>query len=173
MQSPFVVNLFMWLTITVAQAEAKAAAAAEAAAEAKAASKAKAAAILKDNSKVCTMYLSGVEGINAHINGCYLATQERGQDGRTLYRKMGDDPWCIEHFEGEWQVKAESDRGSCSCVASVEGGCALEDCGCRRWRVMSGKEFVVEPNVKAMTIKEAQRKASGHSIIAPKCSRPL
>ncbi len=108
------------------------------------------------------MYLSGIEGINSHINGCYLATQERGQDGRTLYRKMGDDPWCIEHFEGEWQVKAESDRGSGACVASVEGLCALEDCGLRKWRVYNSKNRLMnQPSVMMLTEKEVNSKASG------------
>jgi len=125
------------------------------------------------NSKATDMVISGVTGPNSHINGLYSPTQERGQYGLIVYRKMGSDPLCIEHFAGEWQVKAESDRGSGACVASVEGDCALENCGFRKWRVMSGKEFVIEPNVKAMTIKEAQRKVSGHGILVLKCIRPL
>ena len=120
------------------------------------------------------MLLSGVEGINSHINGCYLATQDRGQDGRTLYRKMGDDPWCIEHFAGEWQVKAESDRGSGACVASVDGDCALEDCGLRKWRVYSPKKqkWVIQPGVKILALEEAHSKASSYGILTDKINAP-
>ena len=160
-----VIRFFKRLMLTVSQAEAKAAAEAEAAAEvaeAKAYAEAKAAAILKDNSKACTMLLSGVEGINSHINGRYLATQERGQDGRTLYRKTDDDQWCIEHFAGEWQVKAEFHRGSGLFAASVEGDCALEDCGLRKWRVYNSKNRLMnQPSVMMLTEREANSKASG------------
>jgi hypothetical protein len=68
-----------------------------------------------DSSKACTMVLSGVKGGNSIVNGLYLPTQETGRDGRMLYRKSGEsraEALWIEHFEGQWQVKNEMDRGS-------------------------------------------------------------
>ena len=106
------------------------------------------------------MVLSGVQGVNSVINGIYLPTRETGQDGRTIYRKIGDDfcddSWCIEHYEGEWQVKVESDRFSDSHVASVDGGCALEDCRESNWRVYNSKGKKLKgQNVKILTEEEA------------------
>ena len=113
------------------------------------------------------MVLSGVQGVNSVINGLYLPTQETGLDGRRLYRKSGesgDQALCIEHFEWQWQVKAESDRGAGSFVASVEGGCALEDCRLSKWRVYNSKhkKLANQPNVLILTEDEVICKASGH-----------
>ena len=133
--------------------------------QAKAAAEA-AAAIIKENSKACPMVLSGVQGVNSKINGLYLPTQETGQDGRRLYRKSGesgDQALCIEHHEWQWQVKAESDRGTGSFVASVDGGCALQDCCSSKWRVYNSKKKLAnQPNVLILTEEEVICKASCH-----------
>ena len=122
-------------------------------------------AILADNSKACSMVLSGVQGVNSVINGLYLPTQETGQDGRRLYRKSGecgDQALCIEHFEGQWMVKAESDRGTGSFFASVEGDCALEECRLSKWRVYNSKmKLANQPHVLILTEEEVICKASG------------
>ena len=130
---------------------------AKAAAEAKTVAET-AASILKDKSKACTMILSGVNGVNSVINGLYLPTEEKGQDGRTIYRKSGesgDQALCIEHFEGRWCVKNQSDRGIGMCCAYVEGGCALEDCRSRIWKVVEGRDFVDQPSVQMVAVVEA------------------
>ena len=104
------------------------------------------------------MVLSGVQGVNSVINGLYSPTQETGQDGRILYRRsgdLGDEALCIEHFEGKWQVKNLSDRGSGACRAYVEGGCALEGCCLRTWKVVDGEYFVEKPGVRMATVSEA------------------
>ena len=132
---------------------------AKVAAEAKSNAEAEAAAsVLKSKSKACPMVLSGVQGVNSAINGLYLPTQETGQDGRVLYRKSGecgDEALCIEHFEGRWRVKNQSDRGSGMCCAYVEGGCALEDCRCRIWKVVEGRDFVDQSSVQMVAVVEA------------------
>ena len=131
--------------------------------------KAVAAAIIKENSKACPMVLSGVQGVNSAINGLYLPTQETGQDGRVLYRKSGecgDEALCIEHFEGEWQVIDERDRGVDNCHAHVEGGCALEGCRSCVWKVSDGKRFVDQPSVQMVTGGEAKFQASGRSALS-------
>ena len=116
------------------------------------------AAVLKDNSKAADIFISGVQGVHSVINGLYSPTQETGQDGRILYRRSGergDEALCIEHFEGRWRVKNESDRGSGACRAYVEGGCALEECRSRTWKVVDSDDFVDEPSVNMATVADA------------------
>ncbi len=131
-----------------------------------------AAAIRKDNSKVADILISGFEGRNHVIDGLYSPTQETGQDGRVLYRKsdeFGDEALCIEHFEGRWCVKNQSDRGSVACFAYVEGGCALEDCRpqkciSRTWKVSDGKHFVEQTSVEIIVKgRKSKSQASGPS----------
>ena len=135
--------------------------------QAKAAAEAK-AAILNDNSKAVDMVINFVQGVNSKINGLYLPTQETGQDGRRLYRKSGesgDEALCIEHFEGEWQIKAESHRFSGIHFASVEGGCVLEDCRESNWRVYNSAGKLKVQDVKIMTEEEANAKVSDHDTL--------
>ncbi len=132
---------------------------AKVAAEAKSNAEAEAAAsVLKSKSKACPMVLSGVQGVNSVINGLYLPTQETGRDGRRLYRKSGesgDQALCIEHFEGRWCIKNQSDRGIGMCCAYVEGGCALEDCCSCRWKVVEGRDFVDQSSMQMVAVVEA------------------
>ena len=133
------------------------------------------AAVLKDNSKAADIFISGVKGVHSVINGLYSPTQETGQDGRILYRRSGergDEALCIEHFEGRWRVKNESDRGSGACRAYVEGGCVLEDCRSRTWNVdWNGSFFFAEPSVRMATGEEARSQASGRSVLAREHTR--
>ncbi len=134
----------------------------------------KKAAIVKDNSKAADIFISGVQGVHSVINGLYSPTKETGQDGRILYRRSGergDEALCIEHFEGLWRVKNESKRGSGACRAFVEGGCALEDCRSRTWKVVDGEFFVDEPSVRMSTGEAARSQASGCSVIAREHTR--
>ncbi len=104
------------------------------------------------------------------INGLYSPTQETGQDGRRLYRKsgaVGDEALCIEHFDGRWRVKKQSDRRSVACFAHVEGGCALEGCRSRTWMVSNGKDFVDQPSVQMVTGVEGKSQASGRRVLQP------
>ena len=107
-----------------------------------------------------------------------MPTQEKGQDGRVLYRKSGesgDQALCIEHdFEDCWEVKDELDIGRDVCPrAFVRGGCALEECCSRLWSVYDGKYHVDQPGVKVVTGDEAKSMASSHSTLAPQCSPSL
>ncbi len=145
---------------------------AHAAAKAEAAAKAK-AAIHKVNSSVAGIFISGIKGRHSVVNGLYSPTREKGQDGRVLYRKNGDEALCIEHFEGRWRVKNQSDRGSVACFAHVEGGCALEGCRSRTWKVSDGRYFVDQRSAKLVTGEEAKSQASdcGRSVLAPEDTR--
>jgi len=114
-----------------------------------------------DSSKPCTMVLfvlSGVFGTNSKINGLYSSTQETGRDGRMLYRKSGEsgpEALCIEHYEGQWQVKYEMDRDSGVCVAFIEGNCALDHHHLHGWNVVCDRDFVQQPSVKMAAVAEA------------------
>ncbi len=101
------------------------------------------------------MFISGATGGKADvINGFYEATEEKGLDGRVVYRKRGDGSVCIEHFSGQWAVKYVSWKGKDSAHAYVIGLCAFEACASRVWRVVDGKERF-EPSVKMLMGPEA------------------
>ena len=111
------------------------------------------------------VFISGAAGLHsARINGFYTVTEEKSSDGRVVLSKRGDASTCIEHFEGDWQVKRVSGKGTGACKAFVQGGCALEDCTSRVWSVYIGKEFEDQPSVKIATGSEAERQVSGGCI---------
>ena len=113
------------------------------------------------------MFISGATGGNAAaINGFFEPTQEKGPDGRALYVKRGDASWCIEHYGGTWQVKAVSHKGKGSAWARVAGGCGLEACTSRVWRVYDGKAWNDAPSVKLVAGAEAQRQVRGGCLHA-------
>ena len=131
-----------------------------------------AAAVLKDNSKAADIFISGVQGVHSAINGLYSPTEETGQDGRVLYRKSGDcgdKALYIEHDDDNWWV---IDELNVYC-AQVEGGCALEDCRSRTWKVSDGEGFLDQPSAKLVTGEEAKSQASdcGRSVLAPEDTR--
>ena len=119
-------------------------------------------AVADDNARAGTVLVSGATGDMAEaINGLFAPTQEKGLDGRVVYGKCGDGSMCIEHYVGRWQVKAVSDKGKNVRFASLIGGCALEACTSRVWRVDNGKTFEDQPSVKAVTGADAEREVSG------------
>jgi hypothetical protein len=108
------------------------------------------------------VFISGATGPNAaFINGFYGVTEEKSLDGRLVLSKRGDPAVCIEHYGRRWQVKAVLSKGEAACFACVAGGCALEDCTLRVWRVYDGKGYNDQPSVKMATGSEAERQVSG------------
>jgi len=104
------------------------------------------------------VFISGATGVNAaFINGFFEPTQEKGLDGRVLYVKRGDASACIEHYGGQWQVKAVSSKGKDNHWASVAGGCGLEACTSRVWGVYDGKAWNDAPSVKLVAEAEVRR----------------
>ena len=102
----------------------------------------------------------------------YSPTEERGEDGRIIYRKSGDASMCIEQRGGRWQVKPVSSKGTDACFASVPGGCALEACSLRVWalrvwEMFNGYMWLDQHSVKMVTGAEAERAVSGPCIGAP------
>ena len=56
------------------------------------------------------MFVSGATGaLCSVVNGYYEPTEEKGVDGRVMYRKVGDGGVWIEHFEGDWARSARFD----------------------------------------------------------------
>ena len=102
------------------------------------------------------MAISGAPGPNAgDINGVYEPTQEKGLDGRVLYRKRGDPSIIMEHFGWKWQVKPVSSKGTSACTAWVAGGCAAEACTSRMWKVtFDGATFHDAPFVQMVAVSE-------------------
>ena len=126
---------------------------------------AEARAVAADNARAGPVFISGAAGLySAGINGFYTVTEEKSCDGRVVLSKRGDASMCIEHFAGQWQIKDVSSKGTDVAFAIVQGGCALEDCTSRVWKVLNGKEFEDQPSVKMATGSEAERQVSGGCI---------
>ena len=118
------------------------------------------------------VFISGATGPTAAaINGAYDRTSEVC-GGYALYAKRGDASTCIEHHEGDWQVKAVSSKGKGVCWAYVAGGCGLEACTSRVWRVWDGKAHVDAPSVKLVAGAEAQRQVRGGCLHARQHAPP-
>jgi hypothetical protein len=123
---------------------------------------AEARAVTDGNARAGPVFISGATGPHAAaINGFYGVTEEKSLDGRLVLSKRGDPSTCVEHHGGQWQVKHVSNKGTILCRACVAGGCALEDCASRVWRVYDGKGYNDQPSVKMATGSEAERQVSG------------
>ena len=88
-----------------------------------------------DNSQSKCIIISGAVG-SACINGAYEPTSER-HEGRVRYRMIGDGDKWIEHVNGDWCVKPAANKGENEGWAWVKGGCALDACASRTWRVLA------------------------------------
>jgi hypothetical protein len=123
---------------------------------------AEARAVADGNARAGPVFISGATGPHAaSINGCYGVTEEKSLDGRLVLSKRGDPSVCIEHRGGQWEVKRVSNKSKDRCWAYVAGGCALEDCTSRVWKVHDGKEFEDQRKVEIATGGEAEWQVSG------------
>ncbi len=125
-------------------------------------------AVAEGNARAGPVFISGAAGPNSaricKINGFYSVTEEKSADGRVVLSKRGDASMCIEHCAGQWLVKDVPSKGTPAGMAFVQGGCALEDCTSRVWRMFNGKEWEDQPSVKMVTGSEAERQVSGGCI---------
>ena len=114
------------------------------------------------------VFIRGATGpYSARINGAYDRTSEMS-DGYPVYVGRCDASMCIEHFDGvRWQVKLALNKGTGRCWASVPGGCALEACTSRLWRVHDGKNYNHQPSLQMATGAEAEHAVSGPCISTP------
>ena len=137
---------------------------------------AEARAVATDNARAAPVFISGATGVYAaSINGSFEPTQEKGLDGRVLYAKRGDASTCIEHYGGKWQVKAVSSKGKDSCRAYVAGGCGLDACTSRVWKVDDGTPglpHIDAPSVKLVAGAEAERQVRGGCLRARQHAHP-
>jgi hypothetical protein len=116
--------------------------------------------IAEDNARAGPVLISGATGsLASFVNGYYEPTEEKGADGRVMYVKRGDGSVCIEHFEGDWEVKSISSKNLNLQFAYVSGGLALEACTSKEWMVYDHIEddFFKQPSVKMVTGAEAER----------------
>jgi hypothetical protein len=122
-------------------------------------------AVAADNARAGPVLISGATGPKAAaVNGFYTVTEEKSSDGRFVLSKRGDPSMCIEHRGGQWEVKEVSSKGKALCKAYVAGGCALEECASRVWRVDTGDGFVDQPSVKLATGAEVDA-AEAHATV--------
>ena len=89
-----------------------------------------------------------------------------------MFCKRDDATMCIEHFGGEWQVKNAALKGSTACLAAVAGGCDLERCVSRVWRVHTQHMYnhvgndthtvplLEQPAVSLLVAADAEREVS-------------
>ena len=101
------------------------------------------------------VFISATGPFAATINGAYDRTSKGSKFAP--YEKRGDSGVCIEHHGGCWQIKASASIGDDCAYAFVDGGCALEACTSRMWKVGGGKAFHDAPSVKLVTGAEAMR----------------
>jgi hypothetical protein len=107
-------------------------------------------AVAEDNNRAAPVLISGATGCYANsMNGLFAPTKERSSSGRVVYRKCCDAHMCIEHINGQWQIKPDQDLGRSALQGSVVGGCALEACIDRVWRVGDGNlKWQDQPTLK-------------------------
>ena len=106
------------------------------------------------------IFIRGAIGFHSvGINGPYNRISV-SKDGYAVYGKLGDASMCIEHYGGKWQVKTVSRKGSNVCFAYVTGGCALEACALRAWKVGNGTGYDVQSSVEIVTGLDAEREVS-------------
>jgi hypothetical protein len=133
-------------------------------------STAEAEAISQDNMRAVPVFISGAEEkYQSKINGMFVPGQEKGLDGRVIYFKDGDASVLMEHFRGQWQIKAASEKGKNYRYAFVSGGCAPEACTSRQkkqWKELDVCGTMQHSPVKVATGAEAEQKVSDCSLRA-------
>ena len=121
------------------------------------------------------VFISGATGHNVSaINGAYDRTS-KVCGGYALYAKRGDASTCIEHYGGQWQVKPVSSKGKDAAWAYVAGGCGLEACTSRVWKLDRdpGKGVWNDaPSVKLVAGAEAERQVRGGCLRARQHALP-
>jgi hypothetical protein len=108
------------------------------------------------------IFIRGAIGFHSvGINGPYnRISVTLSKDGYAVYGKLGDASMCIEHYGGKWQVKSVCRKGRNRCFAYVTGGCALEACASRVWKVAHETGYDVQSNVEIVTGLDAEREVS-------------
>ena len=125
-----------------------------------------------DQIQASCVYLFGASGPLSHaINGSYDITHDVA-DGYNIYAKRDGDGIIIEHHGGCWGIKHLREKGTAATVANVEGGCVIDLCTSRPWRVGDGEsaemkqsqgsrsysgQFVIAPNLKMLIGPDAER----------------
>ncbi len=94
-----------------------------------------------ENSKSGAVSISGALGPSAaYLNGQYFPEPSTERVGRVVYCKRGDPSMCIEHRAGLWQLKPTLHKGTDQLIAAVKGGCALDGCASRKWKLTADSQ---------------------------------
>ncbi len=114
-------------------------------------------AVAEDNSRAATVFISGAEGaVTVTINGFYAPMQEKGLDGRVMYRKCGSDDTYIIHRAGQWAI-TDSTFDHLGDIG-VYSECSLEASGARQWRMHDFIRGIVEQTLTIETGSDVERK---------------
>jgi hypothetical protein len=77
----------------------------------------------------------------------------------------------MEHFEGQWQVKPVSYKGTSKCWAFVEGWGSLESCASRQWTLLNSEgAWTNSPLMKVMTEVDAKAAAEAKAAANAKAA---
>jgi hypothetical protein len=119
-------------------------------------------AVAEDNARAASVLISGATGwYSGCINGFFSPTQERGLDGRVVYRKCGCDDTVIVHRNGCWAITGRYDKLQHNSAARVLGGCCLEECGSRPWETHTENKIGTTPHMLNIESgPEVERKVS-------------
>ena len=120
--------------------------------------------LLSPMSDKAFLYITGLTGPDPlpYTNGLYDRTSETF-GGYPVYLKRSDRGRCIAHRNGDWEIKSAARKEADDCIlAFVKGGCTLEKCASRVWKVGGPKGYIDQPSVKILLGEEAERQVRGH-----------
>jgi len=92
----------------------------------------------------------------SYVNGFFDPSTSKGMDGRLIYIKRGQTDVCLEHFNGQWQVKPVSEIGKDSFFATLQGNRALLDCSSNQWTLADGRGGSMRPPRPIRLVSEQQ-----------------
>jgi hypothetical protein len=105
------------------------------------------------------IFITGITGheILQRCNGVYDLTNQT-LNGYPVYVSRSGRGLCLVHRNGEWGIqqlsKKESNVGR---AAYVQGGCPLEACVSRVWKVIGHGGYIDQPSVKIVLGEEGER----------------
>jgi hypothetical protein len=115
---------------------------------------------MSDNAFV---FFTGMAGPFSLINGLYDRTSET-LGGYPVYVSRSDffGGLCIVHRNGMWELKPAAQKDSDVAGAYVIGGCPLEKCASRVWKVRGSDDCMIDqPSVKIVLGEEGKRQVRG------------
>jgi hypothetical protein len=105
------------------------------------------------------IFITGITGLETlqRCNGLYDLTNQTF-NGYPVYVNRSDRGLYLVHRNGDWEIKQSSEKDSDGRGAAfVQGGCPLEACVSRVWKVNGHKGFIDQPSVNIVLGEEGER----------------